>query len=120
MPSQSRKHRGLRSQKVVAEYLKVNGWPYAESTGAGRSGSDVTGVPGLALEVKARAGFDPMAWVRQAAANPGLPMVAFRPNGMGETTVGSWPCIVRLADLVQLLRAAGYGGPASTTTEESA
>ena len=35
MPSQSRKHRGYRSQAVVAQYLAAHGWPYAEPTGAG-------------------------------------------------------------------------------------
>jgi hypothetical protein len=109
MATQSRKHRGLRTQKVVAEYLALNGWPYAESTGAGRSGSDITGVPALAIEVKARAAFDPMAWVRQAASSEGLPLVTFRPNGMGEQSVASWPCIIRLADLVDLLHGSGYG-----------
>jgi hypothetical protein len=63
----------------------------------------------LAIEVKARADFNPMAWVRQASLNNGLPIVTFRPNGMGETTVANWPCILRLSDLIELLRAAGYG-----------
>lgn len=111
MPSQSRKHRGMRTQLVVAEYLESNGWPNAESTGSGRSGSDVTGTPGLCFEIKARADFQPQAWMRQAAMSPGLPMVTFRPNGVGETRVGEWPCILRLADLVALLRLAGYGDP---------
>ena len=53
--TQARKRRGMRTQALVAQHLAANGWPYAESTGAGRSGSDVTGVPGLAIEVKARA-----------------------------------------------------------------
>ena len=43
MPSQSRKHRGYRTQKLVAEYLAKRGFPFAESTGAGRSGTDITG-----------------------------------------------------------------------------
>jgi hypothetical protein len=55
----------MRSQKVVANWLVEHGFPYAESTGAGRSGSDVTGVPGLLIEVKARRAFSPLAWLRQ-------------------------------------------------------
>ena len=108
-PSQSRKHRGFRTRKVVAEHLAARGWPFAESTGAGRSGSDITGVPGLAIEVKARADFNPMAWVRQACLNDGLPLVTFRPNGLGEASVDQWPCILRFGDLITLLHAAGYG-----------
>ena len=109
MPSQSRKNRAMRTQLVIAQHLAANGWPFAESTGSGRSGSDILGVPGLAIEIKARANFDPMAWCRQAAMNPGLPMVMFRPNGMGETSIESWPVILRMGDAVALLRAAGYG-----------
>jgi len=107
--TQSRKHRGYKTQKIVADHLAARGWPFAESTGAGRSGSDITGTPGLAIEVKARADFSPMAWVRQASANEGLPLVTFRPNGMGEASVNIWPCIILLGDLIDLLHAAGYG-----------
>jgi len=53
--TQSRKHRGYRSQKVVAQYLAANGFPYAESTGAGRQGSDITGTVGIDWVIKARA-----------------------------------------------------------------
>lgn len=51
MPSQSRKYRGYASQSTVAAYLAANGWPFAQSTGAGRSGTDITGTPGLCIRV---------------------------------------------------------------------
>lgn len=109
--SQSRKHRGYRSQKVLAEWFAQRGWPYAESVGAGRSGSDVTGMPGLSIEVKARTGFTPLAWLRQASseARSGLPFVVFRCNGQGETNVGEWGVLLRLDDMTKLLQEAGYG-----------
>lgn len=111
MASQSRKHRGYRSQKVVAEWFSRHGFPWAESTGAGRSGVDITGMPGVAIEVKARAGFQPLAWLRQAHeyADLGLPVVIFRPNGLGEANVAQWGALVRLEVLTQLLLEAGYG-----------
>ena len=37
----------MRTQKLVAEYLAAHGWPFAESTGAARQGSDITGTPDL-------------------------------------------------------------------------
>ena len=112
MASQSRKHRGYRSQKVLAEYLAVNGFPYAESAGAGRSGSDITGTIGIDWEVKARTGFNPAAAIAQLKDRDNgkdLGVVVLRLNGQGEKSVGDWVCLLRLEDAVKLLRDAGYG-----------
>jgi hypothetical protein len=112
MPSQSRKHRGYRSQKVLANYLVDNGFPFAESTGAGRSGTDVTGTVGIDWEVKARTGFNPAAAIAQLkdrASEKDLGVVVLRLNGQGEKSVGDWVMLVRLEDGVKLLREAGYG-----------
>lgn len=110
--SQHRKRRGMRTQKLVAEYLRDRGWPFADTAGAGRSGADVTNTPDIAVEVKARADLNPLAWVRQAeaAAEGRLPFVVFRCNGQGEDA-GQYLAMLRLADLVPLLHAAGYGSP---------
>lgn len=114
MPSQSRKHRGYRTQKVGAEHLAANGFPYAESTGAGRSGTDITGTPGIDWEVKARTGFDPSAAMKQLSERSKdgvLGIVLMRLNGQGESSVGDWCTIMRFDDVINLLRDAGYGTP---------
>lgn len=111
MPSQHRKHRGYRTQKVGAEYLAKNGFPLAESTGAGRSGTDITGTPGIDWEVKARADFNPSAAMKQLkerSEEDVLPIALLRLNGQGEVNVGEWMTILRFEDLVKLLKAAGY------------
>jgi len=107
----TRKARGAATQTAVAEYFKANGWPWAESTGAGRAGVDVTGMPGLACEVKARRDFNPLAWVKQARRNASaaLPFVVHRPDGMGTASVGQWLVTMALEDFAGLLRDAGYG-----------
>jgi hypothetical protein len=113
----SRKQRGNHTQTLVARWFASHGWPFAESTGAGRSGSDVTGIPGLACEVKARRDFSPLAWLRQAEAGTrgGLPFVVHRPDGMGEQSIADWPVTLRLSHFTALLQAAGYGdGPPET------
>lgn len=111
--TQSRKHRGMRSQKVVAEWFKNHGWAHAESTGSGRSGTDVLGTPGLSIEVKARRAFNPLAWLKQAKGetfeNNALPFVVFRCDGQGEAAVGEWGVLMRLDDMTTLLHEAGYG-----------
>lgn len=112
MASQSRKHRGYRSQKVLAMYLAENGFPYAESTGAGRSGSDITGCIGVDWEVKARTGFNPasaIAQLKERAKAGVLGLVCLRLNGQGEQKIKDWVVVLRLEDAVNLLREAGYG-----------
>jgi hypothetical protein len=106
-----RKERGRQTEKAVARWFAAHGWPYAEPVGAGRPGADVTGVPGLHVEVKARRDFSPLAWMRQAVKTRGssLPFVVVRPDGMGEQVTGDWPVVIGLADLTELLRKAGYG-----------
>jgi hypothetical protein len=108
--NQSRKSRGMRSQLVVAEWFKESGFPYAESAGAGRSGSDIIGVPGIRVEVKARRAFSPLAWLKQAKDAPGegLPFVVFRCDGQGEANVGEWGVLIRLDEFTGLLKEAGY------------
>lgn len=106
-----RKARGMASQAALAAYLRDHGWPWATDAGAGRSGADVLNTPGLAWECKARSGFDPLAWLKQAKTSRGLPLVAWRPNGYGLLTIGDWPVMTTLDHQVSLLRGAGYGDP---------
>ena len=107
----TRKQRGYDSQRLVAGYLQSNGFPFAESTGAGRSGTDITGCPGIDIEVKARRGLNLLSIIKQLdEREAGLVGVGvIRPDGMGPATVGSWPTVMTLAQQVRLLRLAGYG-----------
>jgi len=110
--TQHRKHRGYATQRMVAAYLASHGWPHAHAIGAGEAGDDVQGTLDIAVEVKARRGFDPLAAIRQMQARrrPGaLPFAVLRMDGTGESTIDDWPCVIRLEDLVALLREAGYG-----------
>ena len=108
--TQARKRRGLESQNRLAEYLAAHGWPYAQSAGAGRPGTDVTGTPGLVWECKARTDFNPVGWLKQAEKGEGgLSIAVYRPNGVGPHPE-KFIAMVRLSELVPLLLAAGYGG----------
>ncbi len=112
MPSQHRKHRGYATQRIVANYLREHGWPFAEPQGAGRQGSDITGTPALDWEIKARRGFSPTEAMKQSAnrAKEGVvPIVVLRPDGWGEAKIADFPAIVPLSVMVYLLREAGYG-----------
>jgi hypothetical protein len=112
MASQSRKHRGYASQRIVAEYLREQGWPFAESAGAGRPGTDVTGIVGVDIEVKARRGLSLTGLVAQQAlraADGVIPVGVIRPDGYGPARIAEWPAVMPLSVLVILLHEAGYG-----------
>jgi hypothetical protein len=98
-----RKHRGYRTQKVIADYLK-QWFPYADTAGAGRQGEDILNVPTIAIEVKARSDFQPLAWIKQAESNATgkLPMVIMRCNGQGEDA-GEYLAFVKVKDIMPIL-----------------
>ena len=101
-----RKDRGLRTERVVAEYLR-QWWQFA-SVGRG-AGKDILNVP-FDVEIKARAAFQPLEWLRQAtkrADGKELPFVVSRMNGQGESAE-DYLAFMRFGDLVQLLIKAGY------------
>lgn len=108
----ARKRRGRQSEHVVADYLRRNGFDFAEAVGAGRSGTDVTGTPGIDWEVKARRGLNLAGLLRQLderADHGRLGVGVVRLDGQGPASIETWPAVLTLADLVALLRAAGYG-----------
>ena len=105
--SQSRKHRGFRTERVVAEYLRR--WWEGASVGRG-SGRDILNVP-FDCEVKARSALDIRGTLRQietrTAKSGLLGFACFRLNGQGEHAE-DYVAMLRLGDLVELLVAAGY------------
>ena len=105
--SQSRKYRGYRTQKVVADYLK-QWYPHAESTGAGRQGADITGVP-YDIEVKARTGFQPLEAIKQLKLRKSdkLGFVVMRMNGQGENPEDYMVCM-RLQDFMEFMEGQAY------------
>jgi len=100
--SQHRKHRGYRTQKVVAEYLRT-WYQYAESSGAGRQGSDILGTP-YDIEVKAVTKFSPLAWIKQTKSRKSdkLAFVVLRCNGQGEKA-GDYVVLLPLDDFMKVL-----------------
>jgi hypothetical protein len=105
--SQSRKHRGFRTERVVAEYLRR--WWEGASVGRG-SGRDILNVP-FDCEIKARSTINIPETLRQIEARTDksslLGFACFRLNGQGEKPE-EYVAMLRLGDLVELLVAAGY------------
>ena len=103
----SRRTRGFRTERVVAQYLSTV-WSGA-TVGRG-SGKDIVNVP-FDAEVKARASFQPLSYMKQIKARTSksgeLGFAVLRLNGQGED-VEDYACVIRMADLLPLL-ALKYG-----------
>jgi len=111
----SRRTRGFRTERVVAQYLSTV-W---ENANVGRgSGKDIVGVP-FDCEVKSRTGFQPLSYIRQLKARTDisgeLGFGVLRLNGQGENAA-EYCAIIRLADLLPLLQLK-YGHITSEPTE---
>ena len=116
--STTRRRRGAETQRIVAETWRGDGWPYAEPVGAGAPGRDLTGTPGIAVEIKGRRDLDLTAFLRQAKSHcrdGEVPVCVVRPDGYGPATVDDWPVILPHSVLRRLLRRAGYGEPIVVT-----
>ena len=105
--SQSRKNRGMRTERVVAAYLSQ--WWRSACVGRG-SGKDIHNVP-FDVEVKARSKLDLLAFIKQVekrAQGKELSAVVCRLNGQGEDA-SKYLAFMRFQDLVDLMLKAGYG-----------
>jgi hypothetical protein len=98
----SRRARGFRTERVVAEYLST--WWQGACVGRG-SGKDIVNVP-FDCEVKARTGFQPLAYMKQLKARTqvsgDLGFGVLRLSGQGEDAA-EYCAIIRMADLLPLL-----------------
>lgn len=100
--SAARKTRGRRTEHVVAAYF-AKFWERAVAVNSGASGSDVLNTP-FDIEVKARAAFQPKAWIdQQKNRDDGkLKFIVMRCNGQGENPE-DYVFIARLGDIMPLL-----------------
>lgn len=81
------------------------------------NGKDIVNIP-IDIEVKARADFNPMEWIRQGRKrtekNHELNVVVCRMNKQGEDAA-EYLSFLKFSDLVELLLKAGYGDFQSDT-----
>jgi hypothetical protein len=108
--AQSRKHRGYKTQRLIAERWVLKGlYPDAYAIGAGAPGNDIQRTGSLAVEVKARDTVSLPAALKQAldswkvtkekGRHEGVvPIVVWRHNGQGESNMNEWTVTMRLAD----------------------
>lgn len=112
------KQKGTAAETAVVRFLNEHGFPVAERralAGINDKG-DVTGIPGLVIEIKAGTRLSIPEWLREteqerinAQADNGI--LVIKPKGKGEKSVGEWWAVVPLAQMIDLLRDGGFGEP---------
>jgi len=107
------KQKGTRAESTVVEFLKQNGFPYAERralTGAADKG-DITGIGPVVIEVKdhqkitlAQFVSELKEEVNNAKAQTGVAVIKRR----GTLQVGDWYAVMPVSWWVDLVKEAGY------------
>jgi hypothetical protein len=100
MSNDSRKARGMKAQVLAAAFLRPI-FPWVTTVSGAAPGRDLNNTPGLAVEVKARREFDPLAWLRQSDRNSDsdeMPIVVWQPDGYGPASMTKWPYMGYLGD----------------------
>ena len=64
----TQRDKGTRFESEIVEYLKANGFPYAERRAmrGNRDAGDIAGVPGIAIEAKNHKAMDLGSWMGEA------------------------------------------------------
>lgn len=113
MSAMSRR-KGANAENEVVKYLRANGFPYAERrlTGSDDPYGDITGIPGVVIEVKNHATTDLGTWVNQLNEelhHTGADTGAVIHKRKGKTDVGEWYATMPAHVFAALLLEAGYG-----------
>lgn len=87
--------KGTRAETAVVDYLRANGFPYAErrALGGSHDKGDIAGVPGWVIEVKDCKAKSPGAWLeeaRQEAINARVDLYCTWVKKAGKASPGEW------------------------------
>lgn len=108
------KAKGTAAETAVVSFLASNGFPYAERralNGAVDLG-DITGIPGIVLEVKNCKEYTFGAWMREteverANAKADYGVLVVKPKGVGNTRVDKWWACMYFKPFNELVDEAG-------------
>lgn len=106
------KNKGSEAERNVVQYLREQGYPYAERTRAGWTDDrgDIDGLPGVTVEVKNEKRIDLAGYMVELAremvagrADTGVVIVKKR----GTTNVGDWYAVMPVSVWTALIKEAG-------------
>lgn len=108
------KRKGTLAETAVVSFLRTAGFPYAERLAlqGNKDRGDVTGIPGVVVEVKNEQTYQFSSWLQEAgvereSANAIYGIVVAKPRMVGTTRTDQWMAIMRLHEYVHLLAEAG-------------
>jgi len=108
------RRKGAAAENAVVKHLRANGFAGAERRIAGTDDAlgDITGIPGLVLEVKNQKALNLAGWVDQLGDELDAAQTthgAVIHKRAGKVDVGEWYATMPVSVLLDLLRTAGYG-----------
>lgn len=103
------KMKGTMAESAVVSFLRTQGFPYAERLAlqGGKDRGDITGIPGICIEVKNTQTYTLSSWLREAMvekenAGADFAFVAAKPRLIGVTRVGMWMAAMMLSEFSRL------------------
>jgi hypothetical protein len=108
------KQKGTTAESAIVAFLRDNGFPHAERRalhGAADRG-DIAGIPGIAIESKSCAKFEPAAWLDEATTERANDLADYGVvwfKRRGKSSPGSWFVLMDGNQLVRMLHDLGYG-----------
>lgn len=116
MAGRKSRNKGARAERAVVTYLRQHGFPHAERRIAGMDDDtgDVTGCPGVVIEVKDHATITLAAYMdqlREELAQANTEVGAAVVKRRGQTDPGSWYAVMPFELWVRALRRLGHGSP---------
>jgi hypothetical protein len=93
--SSAAKRKGSAAERAVVEWLKANGYPYADRrlAGATLDKGDISGLPGVTIEIKNHARLDLAGWTAELEVemkNDGAWTGTVLHKRKGKGDVGEW------------------------------
>jgi len=104
------KQKGTAAESAVVSFLQSAGFPYAERLAlqGGKDRGDITGIPGVVIEVKACQEYTFSQWLTEARierdnAGADFGFVAAKPRLVGKTRTGEWYALMYAFDYLALV-----------------
>ena len=112
------KQKGTAAETAVVSFLQSAGFPHAERLAlqGGKDRGDITGIPGIVVEVKNEAQYTLSSWLTECRievdnARADFGFVAAKPRGVGNTRIDQWYAIMNQGPWWDLVREARLNAP---------